>query len=81
MSARVLTTAPSGSPSVAGVDKAVALARLPEVYAAALRLRDAGADERSIAHELGMEREAVEPLLRVAVAKLDALMAQEDARA
>ncbi|HEY1369798.1 MAG TPA: sigma factor-like helix-turn-helix DNA-binding protein [Gaiellaceae bacterium] len=63
------------------MDEALALARLPEVYAAALRLRDAGADEQEIARELGMEPEAVEPLLRVAVAKLDALMEQEDARA
>jgi DNA-directed RNA polymerase specialized sigma24 family protein len=63
------------------VDEALALARLPDVYAAALRLRGAGADDQAIAEELGMEREAVEPLLRVAVAKLDALMAQEDVTA
>jgi DNA-directed RNA polymerase specialized sigma24 family protein len=57
----------------------LALARLPEVYAAALRLRDAGADEVDIARELGIEPEAVEPLVRVADAKLEALMEQEDA--
>ena len=81
MSGRVLTTPPPRRPSVARVDEALALARLPDVYAAALRLQAAGADELVIAEELGMEREAVEPLLRVAVAKLDALMAEEDVTA
>ena len=60
------------------MDQALALQRLPEVYAAALRLRDAGLDEDAIADELGMERAAVEPLLRVAEAKLAALVAEEE---
>jgi len=60
------------------VDQALALQRLPEVYAAALRLRDAGLDEDAIADELGMERAAVEPLLRVAEAKLAALIAEAE---
>jgi hypothetical protein len=43
---------------------------LPEAYATALRLRDAGCSDDMIADRLDMEPEAVAPLLRIAVAKL-----------
>jgi DNA-directed RNA polymerase specialized sigma24 family protein len=43
---------------------------LPEAYATALRLRDLGCSDEMIADRLGIEPEAVAPLLRIAVAKL-----------
>ena len=43
---------------------------LPEAYATALRLRDAGCSNEMIADRLDIEPEAVAPLLRIAVAKL-----------
>ena len=52
-----------------------ALARLPENYAAALRMRARGLTEQAIAAELKLEPEAVGPLLRLAEAKLSALLA------
>jgi DNA-directed RNA polymerase specialized sigma24 family protein len=48
-------------------------AELPEAYAAALRLRRAGVPAPQIAAELGLEPEAVAPLLRLAEAKLATL--------
>lgn len=51
-----------------------ALARLPENYAAALRMRERGLSEQAIAAELKLEREAIGPLLRLAEAKLTALL-------
>jgi DNA-directed RNA polymerase specialized sigma24 family protein len=52
------------------MDRTVAIAELPEAYATAVRLADDGVDEKAIAAELGIEVEAVGPLLRVAHAKL-----------
>jgi DNA-directed RNA polymerase specialized sigma24 family protein len=43
---------------------------LPDAYATALRLRDAGCSDDMIADRLGIEPEAVGPLLRIAMAKL-----------
>jgi len=43
---------------------------LPEAYATALRLREAGCSDEMIADRLGIEPEAVPPLLRIAAAKL-----------
>jgi DNA-directed RNA polymerase specialized sigma24 family protein len=51
-----------------------ALERLPPTYAEALRLREHGKTDVAIAAELGIEPEAVEPLVRVAEAKLAALV-------
>ena len=51
-----------------------ALERLPATYAEALRLRERGETDEAIAAQLGMEPEAVEPLVRVAEAKLAALV-------
>jgi DNA-directed RNA polymerase specialized sigma24 family protein len=59
------------------MDRASALNELPEAHAVALRLRDAGHDDQAIATALGIELESVEPLLRLARAKLSDLMAQD----
>ena len=56
------------------MDLASALDELPEVHAAALRLHRAGTDAAGIAAALGIEVEAVAPLLRVAEAKLASLL-------
>jgi DNA-directed RNA polymerase specialized sigma24 family protein len=56
------------------MDPAEALARLPRPYAVALRLRAGGAADALIAGRLGVEPEAVEPLLRIARAKLAAAL-------
>ena len=52
------------------MDRAAAIAELPEAYATAIRLVDAGVHEEEIAERMGVELEAVGPLLRVAAAKL-----------
>jgi len=57
---------------------AAALDELPEVHAAAIRLHRAGIDTAGIAAELGIEVEAVAPLLRVAEAKLAVLLEAPD---
>ena len=60
------------------MDLAAALDELPEVHAAAIRMHRAGMDTDAIAAELHIEREAVGPLLRVAHAKLAALLEAPD---
>jgi hypothetical protein len=50
--------------------------RLPEPYAEALELHDQGRDDE-IAELLGIEREAVGPMIRLAEAKPDRLRASE----
>ena len=60
------------------MDLAAALNELPEVHAAAIRLHRAGVDAAGIATELGIEVQAVAPLLRVAEAKLASLLAAPD---
>jgi DNA-directed RNA polymerase specialized sigma24 family protein len=50
-----------------------ALERLPATHAEALRLREHGETDAAIAAQLGIEPEAVAPLVRVAEAKLAAL--------
>lgn len=60
------------------MDLAAALNELPEVHAAALRLHRGGTDAAEIAEQLGIEVEAVAPLLRVAEAKLASLLAAPD---
>ncbi|HXA88324.1 MAG TPA: sigma factor-like helix-turn-helix DNA-binding protein [Mycobacterium sp.] len=47
-----------------------AIDQLPEVYAAALRLRNERLTDAEIAERLGMEREGVSTLLLLAQAKL-----------
>ena len=60
------------------MDLAAAMNELPEVHAAALRMHRAGTDAAGIAEKLGIEVEAVAPLLRVAEAKLASLLAAPD---
>jgi DNA-directed RNA polymerase specialized sigma24 family protein len=57
--------------------RAGALAELPTVYALALRLRDDGEPPDRIARLLGVEPEAVGPLLEVATAKLAEILARD----
>jgi DNA-directed RNA polymerase specialized sigma24 family protein len=47
-----------------------ALARLPHAYALALRYTDSGMSDDEICTALGIEREALEPLLDMAHRKL-----------
>jgi DNA-directed RNA polymerase specialized sigma24 family protein len=60
------------------MDLAAAMNELPEVHAAALRMHRAGTGQTEIAETLGIEPEAVAPLLRVAEAKLASLLATPD---
>jgi DNA-directed RNA polymerase specialized sigma24 family protein len=63
------------------MDRATALSRLPEAYAQALRLRDAGLSDNAIACRLGVPAEAMALLLRLAEAKLTHLMAPDKPQA
>lgn len=60
--------------------RAEAVAELPTVHAVALRLHDEGATPDRIARLLGVEPEAVEPLLEVASAKLEEILAHDELR-
>lgn len=55
------------------MESSEAIELLPEAYAEALRLRQAGLED-SIPERLGIPPEAVDPLLRLAQAKLTALL-------
>lgn len=57
------------------MDRAAAIALLPDTYAHALRLHDAGQADL-IPDRLGIAPEAVQPLLRLAEAKLIALVTE-----
>ncbi len=57
-----------------------ALAALPTVHALALRLHDEGEPPDRIARLLGIEQEAVAPLLEVATAKLHEILARDELR-
>jgi DNA-directed RNA polymerase specialized sigma24 family protein len=57
--------------------RAVALADLPTVHAVALRLHDEGEPPDRIAKLLGIEPEAVAPLLEVASAKLEEILRRD----
>jgi predicted DNA-binding protein (UPF0251 family) len=52
--------------------RAESLERLPLPYAAALRLRDAGIADETIAERIGVDRAALSTFMRVAEAKLAA---------
>ena len=56
--------------------RAAALAQLPTVYALALRLLDDGEPPERIGRLLGLEPEAVRPLLDVAAAKLAEILSR-----
>lgn len=51
-----------------------ALAELSPGHAVAIRLRDQGADQNTIAAALGIPHEAVSAFLEIAQSKLDALV-------
>ena len=55
-------------------ERAEALAQLPVAYAVALRLSELGVSTDVIAHAVGVEPDAVDPLLRLAHAKLRELL-------
>ena len=57
------------------MDRATALTQLPETYAQALRLHDAGLSDDSIASRLDVPTQAMTLLLRLAEAKVAHLMA------
>jgi DNA-directed RNA polymerase specialized sigma24 family protein len=54
-----------------------ALHSLPPAYADLLRLRALGLDHSAIAAAIGVPREAVKPLIKVATAKLAAVTDRE----
>jgi DNA-directed RNA polymerase specialized sigma24 family protein len=56
------------------MDRATALSQLPETYAQALRLRDAGLNDTAIATRLDVAPEAMALLLRLAEAKIARLI-------
>jgi DNA-directed RNA polymerase specialized sigma24 family protein len=58
------------------MEREVALDRLTPAHAVALRAREQGMSSEHIAALLGIEQEAVEPLIQVANEKLRALEAQ-----
>ncbi|MGW0040969.1 hypothetical protein [Rhodococcus sp. NPDC003348] len=60
------------------VDRARALAMLPEPYALALRLSDAGVDAPAIARRVGVDAWAFPTFMRLARAKLAALLTSEN---
>ena len=57
------------------MDRTAAIGELPDAYAAALRLRDEDLSNEELAARVGVEVEAVEPLLRLAAAKLASILA------
>lgn len=63
------------------VERSEALRLLPFAHATAVRLREAGAPEALIADALGIDVQALGPLLHVADAKLAVLTAPADAAA
>lgn len=70
-------TRASGAPTFTSMKRDEVLDYLPETYAVVLRLREAGLDDAAIAARLGLEPEAVRPLLQIAAAKLAALAGGE----
>ena len=58
------------------MDRPAAIAALPEVYRAAIALREQGSDAQEIARVLEIEVTAVEPLLEIGDKKLTRLLAE-----
>jgi hypothetical protein len=58
------------------VDREQAISELHLSHAVALRLRDAEADDKTIARALGIDPEGIPGLLRIAEAKLSARLAR-----
>ena len=70
-------TASSTRVKLCSVNRLTALAKLPDVYATALRLRDDGADDARVAAALGVDVSAVANVMRLAEAKLNRLLHDE----
>jgi hypothetical protein len=68
------TTADRGVLTIADVDREQALQWLPEQYALALRLRDAGASSTVIAAALEVDDDAADTVLVLAESKLHELL-------
>ena len=64
---------------MAAMDRADAISELPTIYAVAIRLRDDGAGNRTIAVALAIEDDEVPALLGIAEAKLSALISESRA--
>lgn len=60
------------------MDRIQALGRLPKTYRDALRLRDQGLGDADLCAALGVEPEALATTIRLAEAKLNRLLQQED---
>lgn len=58
------------------MDRTTAVWELPVPYAVAVRLRDSGSDDRTIATALAIEIDEVSGFLEIADAKLQALIAE-----
>ncbi|HEX2382371.1 MAG TPA: hypothetical protein VHI95_07035 [Acidimicrobiales bacterium] len=58
--------------------RSIAIGLLPPVHARALVLAEEGLDTEELADQLDLDPSAVGPLLRVAMAKLDALLAIDE---
>jgi len=63
------------------MDRGTAIDCLPEAYANALRLYDQGHDNEAIAARLNLPPEAVGPLLRLAAAILQTILAANESHA
>jgi DNA-directed RNA polymerase specialized sigma24 family protein len=59
------------------MDRTAAIDELPDAYATALRARDENLSNAEIAARVNIDIEAVEPLLRIADAKLGAILADQ----
>jgi DNA-directed RNA polymerase specialized sigma24 family protein len=57
------------------MNRTAAIDELPDAYATALRAREEDLSNAEIAARVNIDIEAVEPLLRIAVAKLGAILA------
>jgi DNA-directed RNA polymerase specialized sigma24 family protein len=60
-----------------GVDRAQAIAQLPDRYAIAVRLHDSGVPDEVIGQSLGIELEAWGAFFSLATAKLDHILAHD----
>lgn len=60
-------------PTIAGMDRTDAISELPTSYAVAIRLRDEGADDGTIAAALAIDPGDVPSVLELAEAKLAVL--------
>ena len=65
---------PGGTRTLNSVDRAQAIAQLPDRYAIAVRLHDSGVPDEVIVESLGIELEAWSAFFSLATAKLDRIL-------